>query len=337
MMKKKVMLMVLAIAMFTSGCGDKEEIKEEHTKEDVLKEDTVQEDAPIEEEQNEEEPETFSFSKLENLVFYFASGAGGWRTELQIDADGSFMGVYSDSEMGSVGEEYPNGTYYYCTFEGAFTDAVKQNDYTYSMKLKELNCINEPGESQIIDEILYCSTTPFGIEGADEVLLYLPGAPTSELPEAYMGWVRNDMEDLEAPDLPFYGLYNVAEQNGFSSYKAVSGIDDYISSVEERSDAIKDCLENEVLTQSEMNEKSKELYDLWDGALNYLWAELKKGLPEEDFNILLDEQRMWIADKEAAVEAAGSEVEGGSMYPLVVNSVAAQITEERVYELMEWL
>lgn len=337
MMKKKgVLLLAILVAMLAAGCGDKEEIKVELPKEEVSEE-VVKEDALIEEEQNEEAPETFAFAELENLVFYFASGAGGWRTELQIDADGRFSGVYSDSEMGSVGEEYPNGTYYYCSFEGSFTDAVKLNDYTYAMQLKELNSINEPGESQIIDEILYCSTTPFGIEGADEVLLYLPGAPTAELPEEYLGWVRNDMEDLEAPELPFYGLYNVAEQNGFSSYKVVRGIDDYISSVKERSDAIKDCLENEILTQSEMNEKSKELYDLWDGALNYLWGELKKGLPEEEFAVLLDEQRMWIADKEAAVEAAGKEVEGGSMYPLVVNSVAAQITEERVYELMEWL
>ena len=170
MMKKKgVLLLAIVVAMFAAGCGDKEDIKNESPKEEKPEE-VVQEELPAVEEQSEEAPELFSFAELDNLVFYFASGAGGWRTELQIDADGRFSGVYSDSEMGAVGEGYPNGTYYYCSFEGSFTDAVKQNDYTYSMKLKELNCINEPGESQIIDEILYCSTTPFGIEGADEVL-----------------------------------------------------------------------------------------------------------------------------------------------------------------------
>ena len=46
---------------------------------------------------------------------------------------------------------------------------------------------------------------------------------------------------------------------------------------------------------------------------------------------------MWIAEKEKAVEEAGKEVEGGSMYSLVVNMKAAELTEERVYELYELL
>ena len=86
-----------------------------------------------------------------------------------------------------------------------------------------------------------------------------------------------------------------------------------------------------------MNLKSQELYELWDGALNYLWGELKDSLPEEDFSKLLDEQRIWIVEKEKSVEEAGKEVEGGSIYSMVVNMEAAKITEERVYELYELL
>jgi len=51
----------------------------------------------------------------------------------------------------------------------------------------------------------------------------------------------------------------------------------------------------------------------------------------------LDEQRTWIAEKEKAIEEVGKEVEGGSMYSLIVNTEAARITEERVYELYEFL
>ena len=43
------------------------------------------------------------------------------------------------------------------------------------------------------------------------------------------------------------------------------------------------------------------------------------------------------AEMKAAVEAAGKEVEGGSAYPLVVNSEAAKLTEERVCKLYELL
>ena len=107
--------------------------------------------------------------------------------------------------------------------------------------------------------------------------------------------------------------------------------------VEEQSDSIKNYLENEAFTQDDMNVKSKELYDVWDEALNYLWGELKNYLPEEEFAELKDEQRTWITEKESAVEEAGKEFEGGSMYALAVNSEAAAITEERVYELYELL
>ena len=37
------------------------------------------------------------------------------------------------------------------------------------------------------------------------------------------------------------------------------------------------------------------------------------------------------------MEEAGKEVEGGSMYPLITNTKAAEITEERVYEFYELL
>ena len=111
----------------------------------------------------------------------------------------------------------------------------------------------------------------------------------------------------------------------------------YIATIEEQSDDIKYALENEVVTQIEMNEKSQELFELWDGALNYLWGELKNVLSDEEFEELRDEQRTWIAQKEEAVEAAGKEVEGGSLYSMVVNTEAAKITEKRVYELYELL
>ncbi len=111
----------------------------------------------------------------------------------------------------------------------------------------------------------------------------------------------------------------------------------YIASIEEKSDNIKYSLENDVLTQTEMNGKTQELYELWDGALNYLWGEIKNVLSEEEFEELRDKQRSWISEKEKSVEDAGKEYEGGSLYPTIVNTKAAEITEKRVYELYELL
>lgn len=110
-------------------------------------------------------------------------------------------------------------------------------------------------------------------------------------------------------------------------------LEDYMASVKERADAIRMALQQEPLTQAEMNAKTQELYTLWDTVLNELWAEVKDSLPEKEFAKLLEEQRAWVAEKEQAVEAAGKEVENGSMYPLIVYGEAARMTEERVYVL----
>lgn len=113
-------------------------------------------------------------------------------------------------------------------------------------------------------------------------------------------------------------------------------LDEYMASLEAQAADIKAALE-QAQSQSEMNQKAHELYVLWDDALNELWGKLQDSLPEDEFDELLDEQIQWIEDKENAVEEAGKEVEGGSMYPLITNSEAAGITEERVYEFYELL
>ena len=113
--------------------------------------------------------------------------------------------------------------------------------------------------------------------------------------------------------------------------------EEYLTFVKEQSDAIKTSLEQEPLTQTDMNQKSEELRTLWDEALNLLLDEAKKILPETEVEALIAEQNTWEADTEAAVEAAGKEFEGGSLYPLIVNTEAAKLTEERVYKLYELL
>ena len=109
--------------------------------------------------------------------------------------------------------------------------------------------------------------------------------------------------------------------------------DEYMADIESRSDAMKKSLAEDDLTQFDLNMKSKELYDLWDGALNYIWGELKNAMPADEFAALTEEQLLWIAEKERSVEDAGKPYEGGSIYALIVNSEAAAITESRVYEL----
>ena len=327
-MNKKLMIAGLILAIFMSGCGKKDAGNE--TKENI---ESVK--VTLEDSEKTEQEELFDLSKLSDYEFYFSSGAGGWRTFLDIEEDGSFRGQYSDSEMGSVGEDYPNGTYYLSDFTGKMSVSEKINDYTYALKIENIDYENTVDTEEIIDEMLYIYCEAHGIGDAEEVLLYLPGAPMKKLPDAYKNWIMIHMEDPETEKLPFYGLYNEAEETGFCSYMVGNPIEIMMESTKSQSLEIKTSLETEELNQQEMNEKSVQLYEIWDTALNQLWTELKNQLSEEEYQELLEEQREWINEKEESVKEAGEEVEGGSLHSLTVHMTAAAITEERVYELYD--
>ena len=96
-------------------------------------------------------------------------------------------------------------------------------------------------------------------------------------------------------------------------------------------------MEDPSLNQADMNTLSGEIYQVWDGVLNELWKNVKSTLDEEKWNNLLEEQRTWIAEKEAEVKEAGEAVGGGSLAPLVANQRAAKLTRLRVYELASYL
>lgn len=145
--------------------------------------------------------------------FDFSSGAGAWSTELKIAADGTFTGLFTDANAGEEGEGYTS-TIYTCQFYGEFSAPVKVNDYTYSMTLESLHLVDEAGQETIdSDGTRWVTSTPYGLESADEVLIYLPGAPVSELPEDFVNWTKAFFDDTET--LPRYGLYNVKEGLGF--------------------------------------------------------------------------------------------------------------------------
>lgn len=160
-----------------------------------------------------------SFADFHYLTFDFSSGAGAWATELSIRADGTFAGEYHDDDMGDTGDDHPYGTAYHCAFNGQFSQPVKVNDYTYSMQILSISYADEPGTEAIRDGVLYYYTTPYGLDDAKDILIYLPGAPLAELPEGYRSWVGYYyLENTTDTELPFYGLYNEAAAEGFSSY-----------------------------------------------------------------------------------------------------------------------
>lgn len=65
--------------------------------------------------------------------------------------------------------------------------------------------------------------------------------------------------------------------------------------------------------------------------------EINDKLDDDTMSKLTEDERNWIADKEAKVKAAGADSEGGSLQPLLENSEAAELTQARVYYLAQYL
>lgn len=282
-------------------------------------------------------PETeVSFDELNYIEFRFNSGAGAWGTVLRIGPDGSVSGNYRDSEMGDQGTEYPRGSVFLSEFTGRFSPPERINGYAFSLNIENLQYAAEPGTEEIRDGVRYCYTTAHGLTGTEEMLLYLPGAPLDELPEAYRYWCSATLYGYEGTELPHYGLYNPAQEHGFYGVDILENVRIWVRDAEEASAGLDVWLETNI-TQADMNLAAQDRYLIWDNTLNSLWAVLKEVLPKDTMDQLTREELAWIEEKEAAVEAAGAEVEGGSVYPAVVNGTAARLTRERVYELLEYL
>lgn len=145
----------------------------------------------------------------------FSSGVGGWATDMELHADGSFIGIYYDSDMGDIGDDYPDGTIYQSHFEGNLKQIKKINDYTYELTLDGWTQEETPGEVKIEGGMRFIGAGPYGIEGGTTFYFYLPGAKVSDLPEEYVDWIYG-LSDREY--LPNFGLYNVDQQEGFIAY-----------------------------------------------------------------------------------------------------------------------
>lgn len=294
----------------------------------------------------ETQNEEFTYQDVQGLNFAFSSGVGAWETVLTIQEDGSFEGNYHDTNMGETGEGYPNGTVYVCEFSGKFTEPEKVNEYTYSAEIQSITYKKEPETSEIIDGMKRVYSEPYGLEGAERILFYTEGAPIAELPEDYRSWIGYyDMNELTETGLPFIGLYNEAQGEGFSSFRneEVEGVGSEGSSIDaelaelEAREAELNQKADSYADQSTLNITAQEIYTLWDDELNSMWARIREILPADSFDALTQEQLAWIADKEAAVEAAVAEIGGGSMSASVEFGTGAGITKERVYQLAEYL
>ena len=147
--------------------------------------------------------------------FLFASGGGAWVSQLQLSKDGSFSGVYHDTEAGDIGRDYPNGTRYCSTFLGNFQILKQPNEYSIELKLSKLQTEQPQGKVWFENGMRYITTDALGIDGGERFILFLPNATIEQIPAEARQWLP--VKDLQNDDqLGFYFLYNENKQVGFS-------------------------------------------------------------------------------------------------------------------------
>ena len=281
----------------------------------------------------------FSFADVSGWRFRFSSGAGAWATLLTIEADGSFFGEYVDSDIDFTEAGEPCDMQYRCDFTGQFTEPVRVNDYTYSMQIDQIHYAEEPGTEEFKDGVRYHYTDVYGLEDAEDILIYLPGAPLKELPQEFRSWIGYyDLAGTSETELPFYALNNEVYQEGFTSRNLAAEVRELLEETEEKAEPLdKDMRENAFLTQLDLNQRTQDIYLLWDSLLNEIWRDLKELKSPEDMEKLTAEEREWISWKEEQIDLAGAEFAGGSMENMVRAQKAAELTRERVYVLMTFL
>ncbi len=153
----------------------------------------------------------------EVIQFNFASGAGAWNASLTLRADGNFVGYFHDIDMGDIGDGYPNGTVYTCSFWGKFDNIQKSNDYIYTMTLSEIYMEDEVGKEWIENGVRYVASIPVGIHGGKEFVLYLPDTPLDILTKEFLAWwpLRSAHAETPYETLSCYGILNVNTGDGF--------------------------------------------------------------------------------------------------------------------------
>lgn len=94
---------------------------------------------------------------------------------------------------------------------------------------------------------------------------------------------------------------------------------------------------NNPQTQSEMNACAGIAYRNADRRLNQVYQQLTPKLSASRRQQLVTAQQAWIRYRDASCNFERSEVEGGSMAPMVQASCLARLTEQRTKDLQQYL
>ena len=147
------------------------------------------------------------FSRLDGVEWSFCSGVGAWSTDMRILPDGTFSGEFHDSDMGTTGETYPNGTVYFCSFTGRMSLTEQVDDLTWKIRVDSLTVAQDQPEEEILDGVRYVRSGAYGLTEGAEMLLFAPGTPVAGFTEDMKIWAHLNGLDDAPSELEGWFLY----------------------------------------------------------------------------------------------------------------------------------
>lgn len=240
---------------------------------------------------------------------------GAWDTSFSLEKDGSFTGGYCDSNYSET---------YICNFKGKFSNLLKIDEFTYSMDLESIDYIEKPGEIYYEKNMKYITSSPYGLEHADKLMLYLPGRNTSDLPEEFLSWVKiaGDVSNL----LPFYGIYNVTEKYGFFS-------DDYsITNMEQNKENPQMTDNVPIEISNYLDSNPQELIEIFNMQQNTPWqfGDGAESYLYEDFAVEWNNNGYTDYTMTSAGLALNTEADDGTVYNISLYGIMLGMTGEEV-------
>ena len=238
-----------------TGCGN-----EKKPETPAVKETQAATNEAPDSEENEDETEMSDetddisalLKELSNYEFCFSSGVGGWRTILTVDESGYIEGDFIDDDMGDMGDDFPDGTRYYCAYEGQFNNITKIDEHTYTATISDMNYENEPGTKEIISGVRLIYSEAYGLEDPENIHIYTPGKSTKDFSEDFISWcyyqITTEDGDIK-PELDCYIIYNASSGHPFVSDTVIS---------EEPASSEEETEESKVDNKQESKEESKK-------------------------------------------------------------------------------
>lgn len=144
--------------------------------------------ASSEQQTNKPKQQKTIFQQIAGRDFWFTSGAGGWRTVMTINEDGTFSGKFTDSDMGDSGTDYPKGSMKISEFTGRLDNVQKVSATAYTMTVSQLD-YDPANATTIVDGVREITAEPYGIGLNDDITIYLPGQEVERNDATYRMWL----------------------------------------------------------------------------------------------------------------------------------------------------